>query len=292
MGSALRRTFVLLFVLSPLAAPAAAAEPTAASAAPLEQRLALAATAAAESTLRLHETGAAKRWLAQVPGPLRAWEWRHLAARADESVATIAAHEGRILGISVSADGRRLATAGADKTARLWDSATGKLLATLSGHGAAVWNAVFSPDGARLATSSSDGTVRVWDVGTGAELRRLEGVGKGIAAVAWKPDGTELTSVSWDRTKERGVWGVVKSCDPRTGALVRSLEHGVKPITCAAYSPDGSRFAAGTWDDDVAVWDTSAWGAPVRLVPPKDDADKAVQAVAFSRDGRSLAVGT
>ena len=175
MGSIFRRACALLLVASPVGRSAAAAEPQAASAAGLERRLALAATAAAEATLRLHETDAAKKWLVEVPEPLRAWEWRHLAARADESLAAIAAHEGRVLGVSVSPDGKRLATAGADGIARLWDAATGKLLATFAGHGAAVWGAVFSPDGARLATASEDKTVKVWDAATGKVLRTLTG---------------------------------------------------------------------------------------------------------------------
>ena len=66
-----------------------------------------------------------------------------------------------------SPDGTRLASGGEDRTARMWDSATGALLATCRGHASKVIGVAFSPDGTRLLTTSADGTVRQWDVDDG-----------------------------------------------------------------------------------------------------------------------------
>ena len=65
--------------------------------------------------------------------------------------------------MAFSPDGRLLATASGDKTARLWDPATGECLRTLTGHTGAVWGVAFSPDGRLLATASDDKTARLWD---------------------------------------------------------------------------------------------------------------------------------
>jgi WD40 repeat protein len=54
-------------------------------------------------------------------------------------------------------------TASLDKTARIWDTASGKELAVLRGHQGMVLSAAFSPDGTRIVTASWDGTARVWD---------------------------------------------------------------------------------------------------------------------------------
>ena len=68
-------------------------------------------------------------------------------------------------------DGRRLASAGADTTVRLWDAATGNEVHTLRGHAGRVAGVAFSPDGRRLASAGSiDGTVRLWDADNGSEV--------------------------------------------------------------------------------------------------------------------------
>ena len=64
-----------------------------------------------------------------------------------------------------------LATASLDKTAKLWELATGKELRTFEGHQDWVLSVAFAPDGKTLATASKDKTVRLWDAATG-KLRR------------------------------------------------------------------------------------------------------------------------
>ena len=81
-------------------------------------------------------------------------------------------HDGAVYSAAFSADGTRIITASGDKTARVWDAATGKELARL-GHDDTVWSAAFSADGARIVTASDDNTARVWDAATGKELARL-----------------------------------------------------------------------------------------------------------------------
>jgi len=65
--------------------------------------------------------------------------------------------------VAFSPDGRRLATASRDKTARLWDPATGEHLRTLTGYTGKVSGVAFSPDGRLLATASLDKTARLWN---------------------------------------------------------------------------------------------------------------------------------
>ena len=64
-----------------------------------------------------------------------------------------------------SPDGKRVVTASTDKTARLWDAATGKPIGEpLKGHEDSVQSAAFSPDGRRIVTASADKSARLWEI--------------------------------------------------------------------------------------------------------------------------------
>jgi len=67
-------------------------------------------------------------------------------------------HSGEVQSCAFSPDGTRVVTASYDKTARLWDAATGALLTTFRGHTEPVIGCALSPDGARLVKASKDGT--------------------------------------------------------------------------------------------------------------------------------------
>ena len=76
---------------------------------------------------------------------------------------TLTGHTGAVNSVAFSPDGARLSTASEDKSARVWNTATGELMHTLTGHADAVFAAPYSPDGATVATVSADLTPRLWD---------------------------------------------------------------------------------------------------------------------------------
>ena len=76
-----------------------------------------------------------------------------------------------------------LATAGSDRTVRLWDGRTGKARQVLSSHADTVRTLAFRDDGRILAAAGNDGVTRLWDPVAGTEcgsfpdLQRVGSIG-------------------------------------------------------------------------------------------------------------------
>ena len=62
---------------------------------------------------------------------------------------------GGATGVAYHNNGSQILTAGADKTALLWETATGRCLLDCLTHDAMVWAAVFRPDGKMIAFVSN-----------------------------------------------------------------------------------------------------------------------------------------
>ena len=73
--------------------------------------------------------------------------------------ATLEGHTDLVWGVAFSPNRKMLARASWDKTARLWNVNTGRLLHTLTGHTNEVLSVAFSPDGNTLASSNWDGSI-------------------------------------------------------------------------------------------------------------------------------------
>lgn len=107
-------------------------------------------------------------------------------------------HGDAVRSVSISADGRRLASASADHTVGLWEAATGLELSRLAGHTGPVLAVRHAPDGRTIASGSFDGTVRLWHTATGKTLLAWPSNGGRVWAVAYSPDGRRLAWAGQD----------------------------------------------------------------------------------------------
>jgi WD40 repeat protein/predicted Ser/Thr protein kinase len=232
--------------------------------------------------------------------------------------------------VQFSPDSRTIATAGG-QTALLWDAATHERNgAPLSHPSVTLWGMAFFPDG-RLATCSEDGAARVWDLGTRRVVlgpfwhpRGAAGdwvpKGRGYYTLAISPDGKTLVTAGSDGRAIRWDLGTGKTIGPplqHDSCVLKAVftRDGSKLLTSTrggtlhawdlrtgrgtdlpppgtetdglALAPDGRWFATGTGFGVVRLWDT----ASLRPAGPVYRHPAGVSAVAFSRDGRRLAMG-
>jgi WD40 repeat protein len=151
---------------------------------------------------------------------------------------------GLVYGAVFSPDGRRLAIASSDHTARIWDLATGRVRVVLRGHGGSVHSVAFAADGRHIVTASDDGTARIWDAGRGRELARLEGHEGPVRSAAFSPDGAVILTSGDDRT--------VRLWDGGDGRPLCTLVRHDQGIGSAGFSPDGRTVFISFWGEPAA----------------------------------------
>jgi WD40 repeat protein len=117
---------------------------------------------------------------------------------------------------------------------------------------------------------------REWDATTGNELDCLPAEARGpIGSLSIFPDGNTLVTTSFDHTVR--VWDLAQH---RRLALLQG--HGAE-VGASAVSPDGRLFVTGDRSGDVFAW---SWPLP----PDQEFVPEATQLLAFSPDGRTLAI--
>ena len=207
----------------------------------------------------------------------------HRALQASRIERNLVGHAGAVHDVAYSPDGTRIATAGSDGTARIFDAGTSKELVSLVGHNAVVDAVAFSPNGAQVATAGFDGTARIWDAQSGRRLTVLggtEGHQGQVLNLAYSPDGKLLATTGNDRTAR--LWDVA------SGKLLRTLAGHSDDVMAAAFNPDGTRLVTGSRDKSAIVWDVATGEQLLTLTGHND----AISDVAYSPDGIQIATAS
>ena len=219
--------------------------------------------------------------------------------------------------LAFSSRGGILATAGAFKKIRLWDTTNDAEIAVLEGHQSSITTLIYSPNGAMLASGCQDGTVMLWKPNMTKPVETFAGHTDEVNALAFSPDSTRLTSAGLDGTilvrsidgkvnlskfgTGCGVNGlvfsgdgkilisagddkVIRLWDAESGKALEVLKGHEDAVTSLLLSRNGKILVSAGLDSTIRLWDLAA-KKPWRIIPRNDDG----AALALSSDGKLLA---
>lgn len=220
-------------------------------------------------------------YLLQSPFPSLRAE-KSLVANSDVAlVHTLKSHTNVVWGAISSFDGQKIISSSGDKTIKVWNLTTGKLLRTLEGNSEQVLSIAISP-GDRTLVSGSYNThqsINVWNLSTGIR-RNLKGDSQQVWSVAVSPDGQSLASSNRNGSIE--VWSLLE------GKLRYRLLGHLDTIWSVAISPNNQMLASASSDKTINLWDLRTR----ELLHTFTGHSSRVRTVAFSPNGQILASGS
>ncbi len=189
---------------------------------------------------------------------------------------TLSGHKNTVKAVAITPDGQTMVSGSYDKTIRLWELPSGKLLGTLSSHTNRVTSIAISRDGKLLASSSYDRTIKLWDLSSGELLHTFPRNSGKVRYIAFSPDGQTLISTSDSEVK---LWVV------GTSQLLRPLTGRSISARIATFSPDGQTSIIGSLDGSLELWNLNT-GERLRS---NSNRSGGITSIAFSADSRTLA---
>jgi WD40 repeat protein len=184
-----------------------------------------------------------------------------------------------------SPDGRTLAAGTGDRNTWLIDVKSGQKLQVLQDY---AYDMTFSPDGRTLAMGDSQSTVRLLDVHTGRLLRSSDEYSGPLAGLVLSADGKTLAASYSGKPS-------FKTFNLATAASRTLDDKGSCRTDIIALSPDGRALALVCYDKNgqISIGRLDIAGGQIAgsFIRQPFTSGVEVGAIAFSPDGRTLAVG-
>lgn len=193
-------------------------------------------------------------------------------------------HGGRVRGLDISPDGKRIATGSRDGTIRLWNSETGAEETQIPFQRGEVYFVAFSPDGKTLAATGSQlavfHKVGSWEMTaktvTQPDLQEFGDLWCGT----YTPDGKRFIAGGFD--------GAIIVIDPGTGKLRKRFSTHKGSIKTLYVSNDGSRLFSASWDQTIRVTDLETG----RVTDELHGHSSQIHGMAFTADGSLMATAS
>ncbi|MEG4574123.1 WD40 repeat domain-containing protein [Microcoleus sp. N3A4] len=175
------------------------------------------------------------------------WVWD---LQTGATIRSIEGHSHWVLSVAISPDGNTLVSGSADKTIKVWNLKTGKLIHTLnrlSWHGWVTAVAI-TPDGKTIVSGSTNKNIKIWNLTTGKLNQTIESSKKlsSVLSLCISHEGKFI--VCGSTNKKITVWNL------HSGQFIRSLEGESDWIQSLSITSDNTTLISGSRDGVVNFW--------------------------------------
>jgi hypothetical protein len=167
-------------------------------------------------------------------------------------VRSFGGHRDLLYDAELSPDELTLATAGYDRSIKLWNVADGALLRSIDVHNGAIFDLAWHPTGQLLASASADETVKLWRTTDGVRLDTLKEPLAEVFAVAFTPDGRHVVAAG--RDKRIHLWSVVSLQAPASNPARHSRFAHESPVVAIGLSANGKHLLTSAEDRSLKIW--------------------------------------
>ncbi|MFN0204403.1 MAG: WD40 repeat domain-containing protein, partial [Bacteroidia bacterium] len=227
----------------------------------------------------------------------------------------LAGHTESINSLSFSHDGKKICTASYDKTVKIWDNETGKILQDFKVNVKHENKETISPNGKKVCTTDSMGILTIWDSETGRLLFNIKGEKFGYNVIfssdskkicsttyrnssVWSSEDGKLLAEFYGKlavfspngeticfaSEEDSLKGQLQVLNCETGKLILTLQGHSRDVTSISFSPDGRKIISSSEDDTSKIWDAETG----KLLLDLRGHTSVVASAEFSLDGEKV----
>jgi len=195
-------------------------------------------------------------------------------------------HTNPIKSTAFSKDGKFIVTGSEDKTVKVWDANTGKLLQNFAIAKDRILSVDVNPNSKTVIGCSEDGVLYEWDIYSGKLLNTIINKGEMMDVCTFSPNGKTIAMGYGYHYKD---FCEIVLYDYATKKITAQFKAHKEKIHKLMFSPDGKQIASSGYDQMIKVWDA----ATGRMISEKDVStpkDIFIRSMCYNRDGTQLLV--
>ena len=195
-------------------------------------------------------------------------------------------HTNSITSCVFSKDGKFIVTGGEDKTVKIWDANTGKLLQNFTTPKDKIMSVDFNPNNKTVIACSEDGVLYEWNIYSGELINSVLNIDERMSVCAFSPNG-KMIAIGYNYHYKNYCDIVLYNNE--TKKILKQFKAHTEKIHKLIFSADGKFIVSSAYDKMIKIWDATNG----QIISEKDVStpeDLFIKSIAYNKEGNKLLV--